>query len=278
MGYLLLCLLVGLVFLLAGWSHFRRAPRAQSQGGAMAELNRAAPNLKVAAQPLPLTVLKGKRVMVALVAGQSNAASHGATRYTPLEAVYAFAEGALYLAQDPLPNTTGHGGSVWSRLGDAVIQRGDYDAVVLVPLAVGGTPLRRWTLGGDLHPYLLETARQAQAAGLKFTHVLWHQGETDARQETPAATYQAMFLRLLASLRKAGVGAPVYVSQATVCNSLPDEAIRSAQRALVRPSLGIYAGPDTDELQGAYRYDGCHFSGAGLELAATLWLHALQAP
>ena len=67
----------------------------------------------------------------------------------------------------------------------------------------------------------------------------------------------------------------MFVAQATVCASLRGEGIRAAQRDLVDPAKGIFAGPDTDQIGEAFRYDGCHFDGEGGKRVADLWLSAL---
>ena len=236
----------------------------------------AALPLKRRAEPISrLGDVRLERMMVALVFGQSNAANSGETRYNPGGGVYNFYRGQLYRAKDPLLGATGRGGSVWTRLGDKLIAAGYYDAVVFVPLGVGNTPLARWTLGGDLHGGVLQAVREVQAQGLTFTHLLWHQGESD--RGTRADAYREMFLAMLASLRSEGVDAPIYVSVATRCYQLgPNEGVRRAQRELVDPTRNIYAGPDTDALGRRYRYDGCHFSTEGLGRFAELWLTALE--
>ena len=232
--------------------------------------------LKRRAEPISkLGDVRPERMMVALVFGQSNAANSGETRYSPSGGVYNFYRGQLYRAKDPLLGATGRGGSVWTRLGDRLIAAGHYDAVVFVPLAVGNTSIARWTTGGDLHGGVLQAIREVQALGLNFTHLLWHQGESDTG--TPADAYRSMFLAMLASIRSEGVDAPIYVSVATRCHQLgPNEVVRQAQQELVDPARNIHGGPDTDSLGERYRYDGCHFSTGGLGRFAEIWLRVLE--
>lgn len=243
-------------------------------GGALAAL----PLKLRRTEPISEDLIRGVRsgrVMVALVFGQSNAANSGETRYSSKERVYNFYGGKLYRARDPLLGATGRGGSVWTRLGDRLIAAGHYDAVVFIPLGVGGSALARWTVGGDLHAGVLRAVREVQARGLTLTHLLWHQGESDTG--TTAEAYKAMFLAMLASIRNEGVDAPIYVSVTTRCHQQgPNEAVRRAQRDLANPLHNIYAGPDTDILGAHYRYDDCHFSTAGLGRFAELWLNALE--
>jgi hypothetical protein len=93
--------------------------------------------------------------------------------------------------------------------------------------------------------------------------------------------YKALFLAMLARIRDFGVTAPVYVARASFCANgehpyRNHEAVRAAQRGLVSLSRGIRPGPDTDTLGTLDRYDGCHFSAAGLDRHAELWLTVLR--
>jgi hypothetical protein len=215
--------------------------------------------------------------MVALVFGQSNAANFGESPHKAREGVYNFYRGKLYAAQDPLLGAHGNGGSVWTRLGDKLIISEYYDAVVFIALGVGGTTLARWKPDGDLHPRLLEAIRDVKAHNVSITHVLWHQGEADARLKTSRNAYETMFLEMVSSIRQQGVNAPIYISVATRCQKQREaQEIRQAQQALVNPWQGMYAGPDTDQLGLGERYDGCHFSNEGLEKFAELWLEKLR--
>ncbi|MFN3705890.1 MAG: sialate O-acetylesterase [Thermoflexales bacterium] len=216
------------------------------------------------------------RAMVALVFGQSNAANWGETRHQAHWRVRVFFRGRWFPARDPLPGADGTGGSVWTRLGDLLIGARHYERVVWVPAAIGATDIAQWAPGGRLHEDLLRNVRAAQRVGLRFTHLLWHQGESDAVLGTSEAEYRERFLNMLAALRAQGVRAPVFVAVATRCGRYPpNEAIRRAQQSLVNPELGIFAGPDTDQLDASYRHDGCHFSTRGLQAHAQLWFEAL---
>jgi len=93
------------------------------------------------------------RLGVLLTAGQSNAGNHGEERLKPTADVYnlnIFDHGC-YVAQDPLLGTTGDGGNLFTQLGQLLVERGVYDAVVLVPIAVGGSSVEDWAPGGTLN-------------------------------------------------------------------------------------------------------------------------------
>ena len=221
--------------------------------------------------------LRAKRTLVVLAFGQSNAANGGETPGPEHTAVYEFYRGRLYRARDPLLGADGEGGSIWLRLAAKAVESGSYDTVVLVPFAVSASEIARWAPQGNLHAALIATIVQAQRSGLHFTHLLWQQGEADAQQHTGEAEYRKHFLAMLAAIRRQGVDAPIYVARATRCDKIrASEALRRAQAGLHDPAAGIRAGPDTDTLGFAERYDGCHFSVEGLEKAADLWWDAVR--
>jgi hypothetical protein len=219
------------------------------------------------------------RTMVALVFGQSNAGNSGETRGPSHRNVFEYYRGRIYEARDPLLGATGDGGSIWTRLAAKAIASGAYDAVVLVPFAVGTAEIARFAPGGSLSDGLLGVIADARKSGLVFTHLLWDQGEADAYAKTSADAYRQRFEAMFAAIRGLGVNAPIYVARATRCAKVrPSEELRNAQAALANPASGVLAGPDLDTLGFAERYDGCHFSTEGLDRAADLWLDALMAP
>ncbi len=238
-------------------------------------LTRTPPARRPRATPTPARPL---RTMVALVFGQSNAANFGETRLTADARVSVFVNGRLLPAADPLPGADGVGGSVWTRLGNDLLTAGMYDRVVFVPVAVGGTEIADWTPEVKKHFERVEKAvRDVQAAGLQFTHLLWHQGESDAYKHIDPASYRLRFMNMLKRIRELGVTAPIYVAVATRCGPYPENAdIRWVQRDLVNHDLGIWQGPDTDTLGAEFRFDGCHFSTQGLAAHAQMWVSFLK--
>lgn len=214
--------------------------------------------------------------MIALAFGQSNAANTGETRHDSVSGVFDFCGGHLYHAGDPLVGTTGDGGSVWTRLGDRLIESGAYPAVVFAPIAKSSTGIAEWAPGGGLHHRIVDAIAALRASGLEPTHLLWHQGEKDAGAlDTPRVEYEAHLLAIAASIRALGVSAPLYVSVATRrAGTRGDPEIAAAQRSVVN-GRDILAGPDTDQLGYGQRYDGTHFSTEGLDRAAALWFEAL---
>ena len=214
------------------------------------------------------------RHAVLLTFGQSNSANFGQVRHNAGENVVNFNlhDGKCYRSEDPLFGADGDGGSVWGRLGDQLIESDAFDRVLILPFGIGGTPLRDWTTGGRLHPRVVNAAQQLKLAGIEPTHVLWHQGENDARDGTSSAEYIQMFAELVGTLRDYGINAPVFPAVASICKDLGSDTIRSAQRALPDYIEGVYPGPDTDTLSDMTdRHDFCHFSDTGLQAHAELW-------
>jgi hypothetical protein len=79
-------------------------------------------------------------------------------------------------------------------------------AIGLVPCAVGGSPLRRWSPGADLFERALTLGRQAAASGV-VRGILWHQGETDADCRECAISYSVRLRRTIDAFRE-GLGLP----------------------------------------------------------------------
>jgi len=242
---------------------------------------------------------------VFVVAGQSNAANHGAERQTTKTGLVAAWDGERWqLANDPQPGASGDAGSFMPPFGDALAQR-FHVPVGLVACAVGATSVREWLPQGTSFPNPPTltgqvqqlpggqweskgaicrsfTARMKQLGPRGFRAVLWHQGESDANQADPSRTlpgalYRQYLERLIrASRRDLGWEAPWFVAQASY--HTPDDAgspeIRAAQAALWKDRVAL-AGPDTDALKGDLRDSGgrgVHFSGPGLREHAARWV------
>jgi hypothetical protein len=135
-----------------------------------------------------------ENLWVFMLAGQSNMA--GYSRVEPSDTIAdkrilsVNAGGQLIYAKEPLhfyePGRNGlscglsFGKTLIAGLPDSI-------SVLLLPVAVGGSKIQQW-LGDSLHlnVKLLSNFREKVAAGLKYgtiKAVLWHQGESDAKEE-----------------------------------------------------------------------------------------------
>jgi hypothetical protein len=224
-----------------------------------------------------------KKTMIALTFGQSNAANRGQTPYTPHNlSVLNYYEGKLYRAKDPLLGTTGPGGSVWTHLGDLLIDSGLYNKIIFVPIAIGNTDIECWT-SGPCFQKLEKTLEQLDSLHIKLTHFFWHQGESDNLENTSKQKYKESLKIILQTLRKYHQPADFYISIASYHNGAitkplgVDAVIRQAQKEFIRENRGVFFGPDTDQLiHTIHRYDGVHFSDFGMKAFAQLWLKAIK--
>jgi hypothetical protein len=115
-----------------------------------------------------------------------------------------------------------------------------------------------------------------------FRAVLWHEGESDARQADasrtlPGDSYRQYLEQLIRESRQViGWNAPWFVAQVSYHNpddtSSPD--IRAAQESVCKDGFALL-GPDTDTLTGDMREKegkGIHLSAKGLRAHADLWV------
>jgi TolB protein len=255
---------------------------------------------------MPVAEAKVERVGVGevfVVAGQSNAANHGAEKQaTRTKRVSAFDGTDWQLADDPQPGASGTGGSFLPPFGDAMAEKFGVP-VGLVACGVGATSVREWLPKGASFPnpptietnvkksgdaweskgdiYAAFRDRMKALGPNGFRAVLWHQGESDANQKDAARTllgklYREYLAKLIRESRKdLGREVPWFVARASYHG--PDDTgsadIRDAQAALWKDGIAL-EGPDTDSLKGAWRDGGgkgVHFSGPGLRAHAAKW-------
>lgn len=223
-----------------------------------------------------------KDAAVILAFGQSNAASFGLGRHQASKGAYNlnYRDGKCYRLSDPLMGTSGADGSVWSRLGDELVKGGTFKQVLFVTVAIGGTSINRWYKKPGMVTLFERIAganRYLKAQGRKFTHLLWHQGESDASTGMTKETYIKEFSRLTDDLRAEGIDAPLFVAVASICKNTGSDAIRAAQRKIPDLLEGVFHGPDSDSLSDdKYRFRQCHFSTLGMETHARDWFNVLS--
>lgn len=217
---------------------------------------------------------------ILLIMGQSNAANSGDTRYKASRDVinYNWVDGKCYHAEDPLLGTDGDGGTIWTRLGDDLIESGHYKQVVLVDIAVSGTRIRMWAGPEGPTRHAVEAAAALRRYGRSFTHVLWHQGESD--WETPRDIYVRLFQTMSEYLHANGITAPIFVAQTTLCMGRHAPEVARAQADLPMLMNNVFAGANADSVDRLRdrQDDLCHFKDSGLNQLARLWRDALVGP
>lgn len=230
-----------------------------------------------AREEVQLEEIDKSKLMVALAFGQSNSANFGNQLNTSVHNVYNYYQGNLYVAKDHMLGADGRGGSVWPLLGDVLIDNKLFDSVIFATIGESASAISRWSPPGDLYQRLVKTIKSLQKNGISITHLLWHQGETDAKQDTGKEQYIRHFVAMKNGIRALGIKAPIYVSIASRYRDEPgDIKIRNAQNEIILKFPDVFSGPDTDQLGDAYRYDGTHFSSKGMKKAAVLWYQAIE--
>jgi len=227
-------------------------------------------------------LVKGDKTIIFLAFGQSNAADYGLGIYIPHNEVYNYYKGDVYKAKEPLLGPDGSGSSVWTRLGDLLIDSGLYEKVIIIPCGIGQTSIQCWT-EGKCREKLNETLNYLSKDSITPTHIFWEQGETDNVDKTSRAQYKTRLKELIQVFRDRHIEAPFYVS---VCSYFPysnnnplgiNDSIRLAQLETIQEIKNTRQGPDTDSLNLAYyRMDAVHFTEKGLDRLALEWFKKIK--
>lgn len=153
-----------------------------------------------------LSLPKKKNMHIYLLMGQSNMAGRGNFEdedKTPHPRVLRLNySNAWEVAIEPVHQDRSHNLGVGPALafGKIMAEQEKKATIALVPCAVGGTPLSRWSRGGDLYSNALVRARIAMKDGT-LKGVLWHQGENDSIRLETAETYEDRMVKMIGNLR-----------------------------------------------------------------------------
>jgi hypothetical protein len=211
---------------------------------------------------------------VVLVLGQSNAANFVGERFRSRLGALNWYDGKCYIADGPMLGADGTGGSVWPLVGDGLIKARSATFVTFVVLALGGTSSADWTDERGLGALLDRRLTQYKAAGLKITHAIWHQGESDF--DTAPTLYRRRLERIFGRIRTAYPDVRLIVAQTSICGDKVHAQSRAEILQVQAALSGSSPGPNTD-LINMYgdRYDTCHFSGQGARKLAAAWVKSL---
>lgn len=157
-----------------------------------------------AAEPVKLPAKQSLKIYILM--GQSNMAGRGDIEpedKTPHKRVLMFETNNTWIpAIEPLTKDPHkyHGTGPGLAFGKAIAEKDPTTIIGLVPTAVGGTPLSRWSKGGDLYENAVQRAKAAMKDGT-LKGIIWHQGESDTSSKELAETYGARLKKMIADLR-----------------------------------------------------------------------------
>lgn len=195
-----------------------------------------------------------------IIAGQSNSAGYGkdSAMDAPSLQVHTFRNcGRWDLAAHPLNESTYtaeercnremgvSGTSPYISFGRNFYTLSSYP-VGLIPVALGGSPLKRWDKSqvGDLYKNMMD---QLQAMETKFAGMLWYQGCSDTSQEE-ASRYERVFTKFVEDVRSdLGYELPIFTfqlnRQINGTNQHCWGIVREAQRIAAINIPGVYILP-----------------------------------
>lgn len=217
------------------------------------------------------------KTMVLFTFGQSNAANFLETRHVSYEGkVYNFFAGRYYVAGDPLLGSDGTAGSLWTLLGNKLVDSGVADQVIVVANGRSGSSIRSWRKEEPLGVHLDFRLSELVDKRVPITHFLWQQGESDF--DTDATQYENDLQSIIDTTKRLFPQSQFYVAQSVRCGFQPGTSeVPEAQRQATKRD-GVYLGPDSDQIgiDGRLHPDQCHFNGLGQELLASWWLNSIR--
>lgn len=217
---------------------------------------------------------------VFVTAGQSNSANFGTPRQKAKEDRVVYYDGRSYIpAEDPIPGGCGDGGSVWSILGDRIVESQGVP-VCFRSASLTWTEVKNWMPPDtQLYKNLVQCVNAFGTNGVRA--VLWHQGESDTLVKTSAAVYRDRLKAITIALnRDCGYRLPWFVAQAsfhTGSGKPEQEEVAKGQQMLWAEKIAFKGAVTDDLLTATYRSDGVHFNQAGLHAHAERWFGALKA-
>ena len=229
---------------------------------------------------------------VFVVGGQSNSCSFGQNPQQVTDdhvSAYTISGNLWTLANDPQPNNSGGeigggNGSPWPHFGSRLV------ATLGVPVGIvssgyGGTALSMWlpNVPNSHYPTLQAAVKSFPPNG--FRAFLWHQGESDAQDGTPATAYAQMLNTIIAQSRTdAGWNIPWGVAQAShyvdyqTGNDIYtfEVGVNAGQRMVAFNTTNVFRGARTDDFHmenEVSTLDYIHFNTAGLTDHADQWVN-----
>ncbi len=216
-----------------------------------------------------------KKSVVFLIVGQSNAANYGARLFSSEGKIFSYHKGKILKAKDPLPGASGKKGSIWIPFSEILLKNQIYDQILLVNIAEGSSTVSDWAVDGKYHNKLTYTLKQLQNTDMLPDFIIWQQGEEDNLLQTSFDIYKMKLQEIITIINgkthKTSIVLSLTSYSPTAKNAINTD-IRRAQGEVIQENLNVFLGPDTDIYTGRdFRYDGIHFSEAGMFKIAEDW-------
>jgi len=212
--------------------------------------------------------------IVAFAFGQSNAGNSLGEKFkASTNNVINYWDGKYYVASDPLLGSSGWAGSVWTLLGNKLVEEKLADQVILITSGLGGTSIEEWRPDGHLSSILEAELRNIKKDNISITYFFWHQGERDWSLDPKK--YEQGLIDLIKLTQSYFPNSKFFVSQASICNNESAPLLLQAQRNAAK-AHNAYLGPNTDKIGLFDRYDRCHLSGRGAEIFAKQWVEVIK--
>jgi len=235
------------------------------------------------------------RNLVLFNVGQSNSTNVLPTASAPTNAAaidnFNIYDGAVYnVVAGPLLGTqaytsglgTNINGAIITKVADLLVTNNKFDRVILVPLAISGTPIAEWGAGGSLYDRMCVAIKRLAARGItpSVSNVTFAtvqmQGEADGVAGTSLAAYQAAVNQMIARAEGCGYSGRWFISLETWSGGVTYSTIRNAQSGLANGTK-IFVGGDLDTINGSGRTDNTHFNDTGGSSAATSTYNSMVA-
>ncbi|MET4721904.1 hypothetical protein ABIF63_006010 [Bradyrhizobium japonicum] len=185
--------------------------------------------------------------------------------------------GGIYQCLDPLLDCavpTSNTGNWTFDFADQLVTAGKASYVNVVPLGNPNGVAADWKVGGPLTPKLAVAKNRLQARGWAADAVLVMTGENNGAHGTSQAQMTTDLGSVYTAIRNAGFTCPVILSTTSYILGVTYSAITNAQ-ATAQGNGTFTAGPNTDTIGGAGRYDTTHFNATGRTSCATLWKNSV---
>lgn len=222
---------------------------------------------------------------IVIVDGQSEMATAGGTEtYAPASDqahnlnIY---DGGIYSSADPVLGASYAPSvgpsSVVIRLADYLIAQEAAARVIMVPIAIGGTPWGIYdpSVSGSLFSRVKAAILRLRALRLEPDFIITARGATDNTLGTSAASIRSSVWAWADGVRALGCAAPIYLGKYTMASGGVAPAIQQGIDDAIDEGRNIRIGYDGDTnltVAGGYRLpDQTHLSNAGLAAAAAGW-------